>query len=145
MTRTRLTARTAARWAWATKAVELISAVDGDPWGHVSWSPYETAGVAALAPWLPGHQRRIASLVDAQATDGTWGEGPLAYRLIPTLSAVDALLVVPRDERPPPWARRDLLTAAASAGLAALRAYPGTCSRPDTAAAEIIVPGWSNA
>lgn len=141
MTRTRLTAQTATRWAWATEVVELMSTVDTDPWGRMSWSPYETARVTALAPWLPGQPQRIATLIDAQTIDGTWGEGPLAYRLIPTLSAVDALLTVLRDRRQPSWARQNLLVAGASAGLTALRAYPATCPRPDTAAAEIIVPG----
>lgn len=141
MTRTRLATSSVAGSAYAAQATELVSMVDNDPWGQVSWSPYETARVAALAPWLPGQQRRIECLLECQAKDGTWGDGPWAYRLMPTLSVVDALLTVLRGDGRPSGVSRDRLVAASLAGLAALRTRPAPDSPPDTAAVEIIVPG----
>jgi hypothetical protein len=119
----------------------LVSAVNADQWGAVTPSPYETARTTALAPWLPGHQRRVTWLLDGQGVDGTWGEGPYSYRLIPTLSAVHALLTVLLDDQRAVPASRRRLIAAVSAGVAALHAPTTANTRPDTAAAEIIVPG----
>ncbi len=61
------------------------------PWGQVSVSVYETARLLGSAPWLEGHDRRRAWLLAAQHADGSWG-GPDGYAVVPTLSAVEALL-----------------------------------------------------
>ncbi|MEV8099092.1 prenyltransferase/squalene oxidase repeat-containing protein [Kitasatospora sp. NPDC085879] len=124
----------------AGAAKDLIDAVDADPWGDVRPSLYETARVLSAAPWLPGGQARIDHLLNEQAADGSWGEGPAPYRLLPTLSAVEALLAVLQREL---LAGRttDRLAAAAAGGLTALGRLPSTGPWPDTAAAEILVPG----
>ncbi|MFJ1754698.1 prenyltransferase/squalene oxidase repeat-containing protein [Kitasatospora sp. NPDC088134] len=121
-------------------AAGLIDAVDADPWGSVRPSPYETARVLSAAPWLPGEPARIAYLLDGQAADGSWGDGPAPYRLLPTLSAVEALLAV-LERRPATGDAADRLAAAATRGLAALAGLPPAGPWPDTAAAEILVPG----
>ncbi|WP_371493779.1 prenyltransferase [Kitasatospora sp. NBC_00374] len=120
-------------------ATRLISAVDADPWGSVRPSLYETARVLSTAPWLPGGQTRVDHLLREQAGDGSWGEGPAPYRLLPTLSAVEAVLVV-LERGPVAGDAADRLAAAAAGGLAALGALPQAGPWPDTAAAEILVP-----
>ena len=125
--------------AFGVQAARLLSAVDEDPWGNVRPSLYETARVMSWAPWLHGHGRRTTWVLEQQAADGSWGEGPAPYRLLPTLSAVEAVLatllhtIVPDQEA-------DRLAAAASAGLAAVRDLSPAGPWPDTAAAEILVP-----
>ncbi|WP_377267804.1 prenyltransferase/squalene oxidase repeat-containing protein [Peterkaempfera sp. SMS 1(5)a] len=122
------------------EATHLIAAVDADGWGRVRPSLYETARVLSTAPWLPGGRTRVDHLISEQAPDGSWGEGPAPYRLLPTLSAVEAALAVLRRDKPADdTANR--LAAAAARGLAALRALPPAGPWPDTAAAEILVPG----
>ncbi|MEV6207277.1 prenyltransferase/squalene oxidase repeat-containing protein [Kitasatospora sp. NPDC051914] len=121
-------------------AKELIDAVDADPWGSVRPSLYETARVLSAAPWLPGGQARIDHLLREQAADGSWGEGPEPYRLLPTLSAVEAVLAVLQRD-PLAGGAADRLAAAAAGGLAALGRLPSAGPWPDTAAAEILVPG----
>ncbi|MFJ1706294.1 prenyltransferase/squalene oxidase repeat-containing protein [Kitasatospora sp. NPDC088346] len=128
-------------------AAELISGVDADPWGSVRPSLYETARVLSKAPWLPGGRTRVEYLLREQARDGSWGEGPAPYRLLPTLSAVEALLaVLEREPGAGGAADRlaggtvDRLAAAAAGGLAALGGLPTAGPWPDTAAAEILVP-----
>ncbi|SPT59916.1 prenyltransferase/squalene oxidase repeat-containing protein [Actinomadura madurae] len=79
----------------AAQADELIMGLVREPWGQVSPSVYETARLVALSPWLTGHAERVAYLLGAQRPDGGWG-GPGGYALVPTLSAVDALLSVLR-------------------------------------------------
>lgn len=120
-------------------AARLIGAVDTDPWGSVRPSLYETARVLSTAPWLPGGRTRTDHLLHAQAGDGSWGEGPAPYRLLPTLSAVEALLAVLQRE-PADGDAADRLAAAAARGLSALAGLPPAGPWPDTAAAEILVP-----
>lgn len=93
-----------------TDAQKLVDGLLARPWGQVSPSVYETGRVVALAPWLVGHRERISFLLDAQRADGSWGAPDPGYALVPTLSAVDALL----DAGPP---ARD----ACERGLAFLR------------------------
>ncbi|MEW1913961.1 prenyltransferase/squalene oxidase repeat-containing protein [Kitasatospora sp. NPDC085895] len=121
-------------------AGDLIGEVDADPWGDVRPSLYETARVLSAAPWLPGGQARIEHLLREQAGDGSWGEGPAPYRLLPTLSAVEAVLAVLQRE-PLAGGTADRLAAAAAGGLAALASLPSAGPWPDTAAAELLVPG----
>jgi hypothetical protein len=116
-----------------------VTSVDGDPWGSVRPSVYETARVISSAPWLPGHDRRIMWLLNEQADDGSWGEGPMPHRLLPTLSAVEAVLSVLRYDASPRRIREEL-DSAATKGLAALRNLPAAGPWPDTAAIEILVP-----
>lgn len=78
------------------RAADLVARVDQDQWGSVGPSLYETARVLSAAPWLPGEPRRITYLLEQQAPDGSWGDGPPHYRLLPTLSAVEAALAVLR-------------------------------------------------
>ncbi|WP_230415393.1 hypothetical protein [Micromonospora tarapacensis] len=59
----------------------------------MSSSVYETGRLVADAPWLAGHGRRLAYLLGQQGTDGTWGPRG-GYALVPTASAVEALLAV---------------------------------------------------
>ncbi|MFD3522182.1 prenyltransferase/squalene oxidase repeat-containing protein [Streptomyces sp. NPDC058653] len=124
---------------YSEQAADLVARVDQDRWGSVRPSLYETARVVSAAPWLPGEPRRIAYLLNEQAPDGSWGEGPARYRLLPTLSAVEAALaVLRRGGASTETARR--LASAVDGGLAALRALPTAGPWPDTAAAEILVP-----
>lgn len=125
--------------SYAERATSLVVRVDQDSWGSVSPSLYETARVLSAAPWLPEEPRRITYLLEQQASDGSWGEGPLPYRLLPTLSGVEAALAVLRRGT----ASAEVtgrLTAAVNRGLDALRSLPSAGPRPDTAAAEILVP-----
>ncbi len=124
-----------------SQAVRLTADIDADSWGSVHASVYETARVASLAPELDGHVTRLGWLLDQQLPDGTWGEGPARYRLLPTLSAVEALLAtIVRDETATVPAQTRRAAAAAASGFAALRALPADGRRPDTAAIEILVP-----
>jgi hypothetical protein len=125
--------------SYAEQATRLVAAADQDSWGSVRPSLYETARVLATAPWLPGESRRISYLLEQQAPDGSWGEGPEHYRLLPTLSAVEAALAVLRRHGPSAEVT-GRLEAAVNRGLAALRALPAAGPWPDTAAAEILVP-----
>ncbi|MFF9346999.1 prenyltransferase/squalene oxidase repeat-containing protein [Streptomyces sp. NPDC014734] len=125
--------------SYAARATELVVRCDQDAWGSVSPSLYETARVLSEAPWLPGEPRRIAYLLDQQAPEGSWGEGPLPYRLLPTLSGVEAALaVLSRGTASAEVTGR--LTTAVGKGLDALRSMPPVDRWPDTAAAEILVP-----
>ncbi|MCX5216046.1 prenyltransferase [Kitasatospora sp. NBC_00240] len=121
------------------EATRLIRAVDADPWGSVRPSLYETARVLSTAPWLPGGQTRVDHLLNGQADDGSWGDGPAPYRLLPTLSAVEAVLAVLQRE-PVTGGATHRLAAAAARGLGALGGLPSAGPWPDTAAAEILVP-----
>lgn len=127
------------RTSYADRAVSLVGSADQDSWGSVRPSLYETARVLSAAPWLPGEPQRITYLLEQQASDGSWGEGPEPYRLLPTLSGVEAALaVLHRGTLSTEVTGR--LEAAAKRGLAALRALPPDGPWPDTAAAEILVP-----
>lgn len=99
-------------------AMRLVSDIDRDVWGSVTPSLYETARVVSAAPWLPGHKQRVVWLLEQQR-EGGWGEGPAPYRLLPTLSAVEALLSVLRDA-PADGRSRERAAAAAAEGLAEL-------------------------
>ncbi|RZU77023.1 prenyltransferase/squalene oxidase-like repeat protein [Micromonospora kangleipakensis] len=124
------------------------SAADGvltdllrQPAGQLTPSVYETGRLVTLAPRLPGHDRRLRYLLDCQRTDGGWG-APEGYALVPTLSAVEALLSTLAAGRPA-GVPRDELRAAAGRGVAALSGWLGTTRRmsvPDTPAADLIVP-----
>ncbi|TDD65723.1 hypothetical protein E1293_39980 [Actinomadura darangshiensis] len=76
----------------AHAARDLIGGLVAHPWGQVSPSVYETGRLVSFAPWLRGHDRRIAYLLGTQRPNGTWGAPNDGYALIPTLSAVEALL-----------------------------------------------------
>ncbi len=115
-------------------AQELVDEMAADPCGLVTPSIYETARLVASASWLDGHQQRVEFLLARQHRDGTWG-GPRAYGLLPTLSAVDALLSVAGADH----TRRASM--AAGSGLAALaRRFSRGIELPDTIAVELLVP-----
>jgi hypothetical protein len=126
---------------YSSQAAGLVADIDSDPWGSVRASPYETARVLSSAPWLSGHERRLAWVLEQQAADGSWGEGPAPYRLLPTLSAVEALLATLRYEAASGGGRkRPAAAAAAAGGLGALANLSLVGPWPDTAAIEILVP-----
>ncbi|MFG1837533.1 prenyltransferase/squalene oxidase repeat-containing protein [Micromonospora sp. NPDC049175] len=120
---------------------ELVAELWRHPSGRTSASPYETARLVSLAPWLPRHADRIRYLLAAQNPDGGWG-GPDGYALVPTLSAVEGLLAVsPRDE-PAGWSP-DAVDDAVDRALRLLFdpvAGPATCPVPDLPAVDLIVP-----
>ncbi|MFI7023368.1 prenyltransferase/squalene oxidase repeat-containing protein [Micromonospora sp. NPDC049900] len=124
------------------EAADLVADLDRVPAGQVSASVYETGRLVADAPWLGGHGRRLAYLLGRQGADGAWGL-PGGYGLVPTASAVEALIAVlvrdePADRVGP--ARSDLVDAA-TRGLTALAARLETgAPLPDTPAADLIVP-----
>ncbi|WP_131737428.1 prenyltransferase/squalene oxidase repeat-containing protein [Actinomadura roseirufa] len=74
-----------------TETRALVCGLLTTPWGRVSPSVYETGRLVTLAPWLRGHQKRLDYLLAEQREDGAWG-GPGGYAIVPTLSAVEALL-----------------------------------------------------
>jgi Squalene-hopene cyclase C-terminal domain/Prenyltransferase and squalene oxidase repeat len=120
---------------------DLMTGLLAQPNGQISPSVYETGRVVALAPWLSGQDGRWEFLLRCQHPDGSWG-GPGEYRLVPTLSATEAILTsIPRD-RPGP-VTRDRLRRAGGAGLRALfemLGSAGSVQLPDTVAVELIVP-----
>ncbi|MGI5335979.1 labda-7,13-dienyl diphosphate synthase [Streptomyces sp. CA-181903] len=128
------------RPAYDHAVTKLIRGMEADTWGRVRPSCYETARVVALAPRLPGHDRRLEWLLDSQHPQGTWGEGHGPYRLVPTLSAVDALLTVLQQHEHCPDARRERYGRAVAEGVRALRRFPTDGAHPDTVAVEVIVP-----
>ena len=127
-------------------ADDLVGGLLARPWGQVSPSVYETARLVALAPWLTGHETRVDHLLATQRPDGGWG-APGGYALVPTLSAVDALLSTlpglggPSDTAP---AERDIphkRARAAGDGLRMLlRELPSLKGDdiPDTPASDLI-------
>ncbi|MEV6925644.1 prenyltransferase/squalene oxidase repeat-containing protein [Dactylosporangium sp. NPDC051485] len=127
----------------AASAHDLVAQVALDPWGRVGPSVYETGRLVAVAPWLTGHDRRVQYLLDNQRPDGGWGP-PEGYALVPTLSAVDALLgtLGRPDAQPPGRSREADLARAVDRGLQALFGWlpAGTLSIPDTPAIDLIVP-----
>ncbi|MEJ3659271.1 prenyltransferase [Actinomycetes bacterium KLBMP 9759] len=107
----------------------------------MSGSVYETGRVLALLPGAPGNARRWSWMLDRQGPDGSWG-GPGPYRLVPTLSALEAILAAQHlaDRHRPsgvPDAIRPRAAVAASRALAFLIADP-VDTLPDTVAAELV-------
>jgi len=105
------------------QAQKLLDGLLHEPWGQTSPSVYETGRVVSLAPWLTGHEQRLAYLLDSQRPDGGWG-APGGYALVPTLSAVEALLASLHEAGPD----RPRLAAAAGRGL---RLLADLLTRPD--------------
>ncbi|WP_432050762.1 prenyltransferase [Verrucosispora sp. NA02020] len=126
----------------AAAAADLVVDLEREPSGRVSASVYETGRLVADAPWLGGHGRRLTYLLGEQGPDGAWGL-PGGYGLVPTASAVEAMVTVlgrdePADLTGPP---RSTLEAAAARGLTALaRGLGAGAPLPDTPAADLIVP-----
>ncbi|MGI5272657.1 prenyltransferase/squalene oxidase repeat-containing protein [Nonomuraea sp. CA-218870] len=117
----------------ARRAADLVTGLMTMPWGQVSPSVYETGRLVTLAPWLAGHRERIAFLLAEQREDGSWGQ-PGGYRLVPTLSATEALMSAA-------WDGGDEVLRAAKAGLEALRRMLAERPElPDTPAIDLIVP-----
>ncbi|WUI00148.1 hypothetical protein OHR68_42875 [Spirillospora sp. NBC_00431] len=116
---------------------ELLGGLTTSPWGQVAPSVYETGRVVSHAPWLTGHERRVAYLLETQRSDGGWGAPDDGYALVPTLSATEALLsALDRGDSRAPVAD------AAVRGLRRLGHWlPGVGGRlPDMPAIELIVP-----
>ncbi|MBQ0978974.1 prenyltransferase/squalene oxidase repeat-containing protein [Micromonospora sp. M61] len=126
----------------STRAVdELMAELSRHPSGRTSASPYETARLVSLAPWLPRHADRIQYLLAGQRPDGGWG-GPEGYALVPTLSAVEGLLAASLNDEPVGWspaAVHDAIDRALRLLFDRL-AGPSTCPVPDLPAADLIVP-----
>jgi hypothetical protein len=127
----------------AGEVERLLADLVGQPWGRVAASVYETARLVTLAPWLAGHDERLRFVLSAQRPDGGWG-APDGYGLVPTLSAVEALLTVLRRG---PTGRRSAvagweLAGAADRGMATLVGWLGdeALHLPDTPAVDLIVP-----
>ena len=126
--------------ALAAEADALVTGLTSMPWGQVSPSVYETGRLVALTPWLTGHDQRVDYLVKTQRPDGGWGAPDPRYALVPTLSAVEALLSVLRPEG------TDAEETAAGRGLRALFHWlrgPGALigsELPDLPAIELLVP-----
>lgn len=115
-------------------AQDVVDEMIQDPWGHTTPSVYETARLVTSAAWLDGHQERVEFLLAQQHKDGTWG-GPEAYALLPTLSAVEALLAVAATDG------TQRIWTAARAGLAALtERFTPDVELPDTIAVEFLAP-----
>lgn len=119
------------------EATSLLAESAQDAWGEVSVSEYETGRLVELAPWLDGHPARLSFLLDRQHADGSWG-APDGYALVPTLSAVHALLAAD-------VTRRDdavRLRSAVGSGLVCLERLLDRPAGhlPDTIAVELVVP-----
>ncbi|EYF02235.1 prenyltransferase/squalene oxidase repeat-containing protein [Chondromyces apiculatus] len=129
----------APRPAYDQAAADLIASLEADPWGRVRPSVYETARVLSFLPDLAGTAQRIDWLLDGQHPDGSFGEGPAPHRLLPTLSAAEALLrllvVSPAPDLP--LART---AAAVARALSVIPALAGAGPAPDTAAIQILIP-----
>ncbi|EDY51667.1 ent-copalyl diphosphate synthase [Streptomyces clavuligerus] len=121
------------------EATQLLTESAEDAWGEVSVSEYETARLVAHATWLGGHATRVAFLLERQHEDGSWGP-PGGYRLVPTLSAVHALLTCLASPAQDHGVPHDRLLRAVDAGLTALRRLGTSDSPPDTIAVELVIP-----
>ncbi|MEU5939889.1 prenyltransferase/squalene oxidase repeat-containing protein [Micromonospora sp. NPDC047548] len=125
----------------AIAAGELVAGLTVRPGGRTSASPYETARLVSLAPWLPGNAERIRYLLAGQRPDGGWG-GPEGYALVPTLSAAEGLLAALARDTPAGWSS-DGVRSAVDRALRLLydrAAGPATYPVPDLPAADLIVP-----
>ncbi|MDH2424673.1 prenyltransferase/squalene oxidase repeat-containing protein [Sphaerisporangium sp. TRM90804] len=121
------------------EAAGLVAGLLAQPWGRVTPSVYETGRLVTIAPWLAGHAERLGFLAAAQRPDGGWGPHE-DYRLVPTLSATEAMLSELRRE---PAAGHADLAARAERGLRALFGRPGSGGPPpppDLPAVELVVP-----
>lgn len=117
-------------------AQDLVDRLLTEPWGRVSPSVYETGRVVSLTPWLAGHAHRLTYLLETQRADGGWGAPDPGYALVPTLSAVEALMTTLHRD-----ALRQELAGPVARGLAALRFWlGGALELPDMPAIELIVP-----
>ena len=104
---------------------------------QVSPSIYETGRIISLAPWLEGHQERLAFLTSRQLPDGAWGAAD-GYSFVPTLSATEALLRESLREGVP---QVSVTLDAARRGLRALFGLQVSFAQvPDTIAAEFLAP-----
>ena len=130
-------ARTEPAAGLAEAARRLLAALRAEPAGRSSASVYETARLVSLAPWVPLHEQRVTWLLTAQRADGGWG-GHGGYFLVPTLSAVEALLALLR-RRDPAGPGPALLARAARDGLRRLH-DAGDTPPPDLPATDLIVP-----
>ena len=125
---------------------DLLAGLVREPRGQVSPSVYETGRLASLAPWLEGHAERLDWLVAMQRPGGAWGTTEGGYALVPTLSAVEALLrALHRDGDAIARTRcgTDGIARAADAGLVNLFDWLGSgqaLALPDLPAIELIVP-----
>ncbi|MER7460527.1 prenyltransferase/squalene oxidase repeat-containing protein [Micromonospora sp. NPDC126480] len=127
----------------AAQARHLLSTMERDRAGGVTPSVYETARLISDAPWLAGHRRRLDWLIAAQHGDGSWGAGD-GYAVVPTVSAVEALLATLRRHEADDGLAPEV-PAAAGRGLAALAAMVAAPPRlPDTPAADLIVPALAD-
>ncbi|WP_433550724.1 prenyltransferase [Micromonospora zamorensis] len=126
---------------WTSVVNELTAELALPSAGRTSASPYETARLVSLAPWLPRHAERIRYLLAGQRPDGGWG-GPDGYALVPTLSAVEGLLTAVRRDEPVNWspaAVHDTVDRALRL-LFDPTAGPATKPVPDLPAVDLIVP-----
>ncbi|WP_317441124.1 prenyltransferase/squalene oxidase repeat-containing protein [Streptomyces collinus] len=128
------------------EAQALLETSQADPWAQISPSVYENARAVTVAPWLGGAGRRLHYLCEEQAPDGGWGVA--GFRLVPTLSAVEALLTAWRRGEDAEMAGPDRVRRAAIRGIETLRTWltGGQGSEeaehlPDTVAIEVVVPG----
>jgi halimadienyl-diphosphate synthase len=127
----------------AEEISKLLTESSQDDWALITPSLYETARLVSMAPWLSGHEERLAYLCSEQGADGGWGVS--GFRLVPTLSATEALLATcaqPVSAKSP--VTRATLAKAALRGLDWLRRWQygpqSARALPDTVAIELIVP-----
>jgi hypothetical protein len=116
--------------------------MSADSYGDFSLSVYETGRLVRHAPSLGGHLRRVRFLLDELQANDRWGPSR-EYRIVPMLSAVDALLATIR-RWPVPAISRNELVGAVNHGLNVLTEWQETSGNtplPDTVAVEIVVPG----
>jgi hypothetical protein len=127
--------------AVARRATVLLAESAAYPSGNISPSVYETGRVAALSPWVAGQDGRLRFLLTTQGPDGVWGEFD-AYTLIPTLSAVEALLTCLRRHDVTEQMRGRLVEAAHHGLQALFKLLDPACdvAIADTIAAELIIP-----
>lgn len=123
------------------RAGTLLTRCAAYPPGEISPSVYETARIASLAPWVAQQEGRLRFLLASQQQDGSWCHID-DYALIPTLSALEALLQCLRRGETG-LAPSGALIEASRRGLQALaRMLDPTSPVPvaDTIAAELIIP-----